>query len=114
MGLFNREKRKQRFEEYKKAIYREWGSVSAQGKAKYVLKKATYAWALQVFAIYCVLMFLFSKIIPEFYFDQYSVLIALVMFVLFGVIQGSMEFDRNEKIYREKYPYKNNPYRKKK
>lgn len=104
--IFNRDVRRQKREEYKKAVYREWGTFSAQGKGRYVLKKATYGWALQVFVIYCALMYTFAFFSDYIIFDLYSVVVALVVFVVFGAVQGSMEFDRNERIYREKYPYK--------
>lgn len=105
MKLFNSEARKAREEDHRQAVYKAWGPISAKGKGKYVLVKATYGWAFQVFALYTVIMFILSKLISSLYFDWLSVLIAFVMFVLFGIIQGSMEFDRNERIYRQKYPY---------
>lgn len=111
MKLFNSAARKEREEDHRQAVYKAWGPISARGKARFVFIKATYGWALQVFVIYCIIMYVFSRFFQALYFDWLAVVIALVMFVLFGVIQGSMEFDRNEKIYREKYPY---GYKKKK
>lgn len=106
MGIFNSEKRKARFEQYKKAVYREWGAISAQGKKKYVLIKATYGWALQIFLIYIAMMYVLSRFSEAFVLDWFAVIFSAVIFVMFGALQGSMEFDRNERIYREKYPYK--------
>ncbi len=106
MRLFNSEKRRARMEQYKNAVYKEWGKISAQGKKKYVLIKATYGWALQVFLVYIAMMYVLSRFNDAFIFDWFTVLFSAVIFVLFGAWQGSMEFDRNERIYREKFPYK--------
>lgn len=105
MKLFNSAARKERKEDHRQAVYKAWGPISAKGKLWFVFVKATYGWALQVFLLYTIIMYVLSRFIQAFYFDWLTVVIALFMFVLFGVIQGSLEFDRNEKIYREKYPY---------
>lgn len=106
MGLFQSPRRQQREQELKNHIYKTWGPISAAGKQKYALKQATYGWALQVLAVYSILMIILSAFNSSFVFDWISFTSALVIFSLFGYIQGSFEFNRNERIYREKYPYK--------
>lgn len=113
-----REKRKERRrkmqEDYIKSVYQNWGPISEKGKTRYMLVKATYGWALQVFLIYIVLMYIMSKFNKNFIFDWITVLFAAVIFFIFGLIQGAGEFNRNEKIYREKYPYSYKPKKKNK
>lgn len=103
---FQSSKRQQREQELKNHIYKTWGPISAAGRQKYALKKASYGWALQVLAVYSILMVILSALNNNFIFDWISFLSAFVVFSLFGYIQGVFEFNHHEKIYREKYPYK--------
>lgn len=106
MGLFQSPRRQQREQELKQHIYKTWGPISTAGRQRYALKQATYGWALQVLAVYSILMIILSMFNNNFVFDWITFFSALVIFSLFGYIQGIIEFNRNEKLYREKYPYK--------
>ncbi len=114
MALFNSEKRQKKAEEYKKTIYKEWGQVSERGKYYYGLKQATVGWAWPILVIYVFMMFMLSKLNEAFVFDWTTISTAGIIFMAFGFFQGITEFNRNEKIYRQKYPYKNKHKRKKK
>ncbi len=114
MALFNKQKRNQRMAEHRQSIYKNWGPISAKGKYYYALKQATVGWAWPILIIYVLMMYLLSKLNDVFTLEFSSIAMAGIVFMAFGFFQGSAEFNRNEKIYREKYPYGNKPKSKKK
>ncbi|MDO4800284.1 MAG: hypothetical protein Q4A52_07215 [Bacillota bacterium] len=108
MKLFDRSQREQRLKEQEELIYRNWGPISRQGRLSYAIKQATYRWALPTYAIYSVLMYFLSRFnAPGMYpYGWSQALIALVIFMVCGFFFGMYLFNRNERIYRKRFPYK--------
>lgn len=93
-------------------IYSKWGRTSKEGLWAYVLKRQIIGWALPMLVVYIIVMYLFSKI-SVVYFDGLTVIIAIIVFSIVAMFKGIFIFNKKEKIYREKFPYKNRKRKKK-
>lgn len=101
------EKKALKEKELKDSIYKNWGAISKAGKRKYILKFGTLSWAFPTFIIYSIFMFIVTRFMPSAYkYDTPQLLFALIAFMIGGMIYGNLMFNRNERIYRKKYPYK--------
>lgn len=106
--IFNKDKREARKKAYNESVYKYWGPISDKGLIPYALKHATYGWALPVFAIYSILMYVMGKISRNsaYSYDKVQFILSMTVFIIFGFFYGVITFKKNEKIYRAKYPYK--------
>lgn len=98
--------RKQREIESEKLILDGWQKNSELGQMKYALKFGAFTWALPTFAIYSVIMIVLNRIIEDSVkYNLYQALFSLFFFVVFGTFYGTTIWKKNEKIYRNKFPY---------
>jgi len=93
--------------EQKKTILKNWPEQRKMGKKKYIFKFGFLNWAVSTFALYCILMIIlnhFTKNGQE--FTLFQAIFAFVFFLIFGLIYSNATWRRNEKIFKEKFPYK--------
>ncbi len=99
-------KRKQRALENEKLILDGWQKNSDQGKMKFALRFGTFSWGLPTFVIYSVIMIILNLIVEESVkYNIYQALLSLIFFIVFGTVYGMTLWKKNEKIYRNKFPY---------
>jgi len=99
-------KRKQRELENEKLVLDGWQKSSEQGKMKYSLKFGAFTWGLPTFVIYSAIMLLLNFVIKDSVkYNIYQALLSLVFFIVFGTLYGMSLWKKNEKIYRNKFPY---------
>jgi len=98
--------RKQRALENEKLVLDGWQKNSDQGKMKFALRFGAFTWGLPTFAIYSVIMIVLNMIIEDSVkYNIYQAILSLVFFILFGTVYGMTLWKKNEKIYRNKFPY---------
>lgn len=98
--------RKQRALENEKLVLDGWQKNSDQGKMKFALKFGAFTWGLPTFAIYSIIMIVLNMIIEDSVkYNIYQAILSLLFFIIFGTVYGMTLWNKNEKIYRNKFPY---------
>lgn len=100
----NKSKRKRAYE---KDILDNWGPQREKGKKNFIVKFGILTWGTSTFLLYWLLLTLINwltKSNTPFVLTQ--MLISYALFLVFGVAYGLILWQRNEKIYLKKFPYK--------
>jgi hypothetical protein len=100
-------KREQRNIEQKKAILKTWPDQREMGKKKYIFKFGFLNWGVSTFAIYSIFMMLlnnFTNIGQE--YTLYQAVYSFLFFLIFGLFYSNATWNKNEKMFKEKFPYK--------
>jgi len=93
-------------EQQRKDVLDNWQSNHDMGKRKYILRFGALSWGIGTFTIYWILIFILGKINPSMMaYGSVEIIGSLVFFIIFGFIYGNILWNRNEKIFLEKYPY---------
>jgi hypothetical protein len=91
----------------KELVMQKWPEQRKLGRGKYILKFGVLNWGVSTFAIYWLLMMGINAITKNgMAISTYQVAFSFVFFLLFGLAYSTTTWFRNEKIYREKFPYK--------
>lgn len=99
-------KQKMRAAENEKLIYDTWPQSRENGKLKFVLRFGAITWGLPTFLIYSAIMIVLNFFVKESVkYDFVQAVIAILFFIIFGTIYGHFIWNKNEKIYRKKFPY---------
>lgn len=92
--------------ENERAITEGWADNSNMGKNKYALRFGLLTWGLPTFVLYSVIMLILNLFVKSgMKYDLIQASFALVFFCVFGIFYGRSLWKKNEKIYRNKYPY---------
>jgi hypothetical protein len=92
--------------ENEKAVLDTWQKNSDLGKKKYALRFGAFTWGIPTFLIYSAIMIVFNFFIKEgVRYDLFQAAFALVFFFIFGTVYGMVLWNKNEKLYRKKFPY---------
>jgi|GEM_PF-1013577 len=99
-------KRKQRARDNEKLVLDGWQKNSEAGKMKFALKFGAFTWGLPTFVIYSVIMVLLNTVLDDTVkYNVSQALFSLFFFIVFGTFYGMSLWKKNEKIYRNKFPY---------
>ena len=92
--------------ENEKAIIDNWQKSSDQGKYKYAIRFGAFTWGFPTFLIYSAIMIVFNFFIKDgVKYDLFQAFFALFFFFIFGTVYGMVLWNKNEKLYRKKFPY---------
>jgi uncharacterized membrane protein YidH (DUF202 family) len=99
-------KREIRQQEYEQNIFDNWHTKRDAGKKNFIIKFGVLSWGLSTFGVYWILVFFMEKFTGN---DQLlnlgQLLYTLIFFAAFGAVYGWMLWNRNEKIFKKKFPY---------
>lgn len=99
-------KREMRQQEYEQNIFENWQSKRESGKKGFILKFGVLTWGLSTFGMYWLLVFIMEKITGNSQaFNLIQLLYTLFFFAVFGAGYGLFLWNRNEKIFKKKFPY---------
>ncbi|MDK2866067.1 MAG: hypothetical protein PWP51_2045 [Clostridiales bacterium] len=91
----------------KDVILKTWPEQRKLGRTKYIIKFGVLNWGVSTFAIYWLLMTGINAVTKtNMAITPFQVVFSFTFFLLFGLAFSTTTWFRNEKIYREKYPYK--------
>ncbi|MBE0450687.1 MAG: hypothetical protein IBX70_07560 [Clostridia bacterium] len=99
-------KREQRRQDYENQIFENWQIKRDEGKWHFILRFGLLTWGASTFALYWVIMMILGKIggLGNL-FTWFQAIYSFVFFILFGILYGLVLWNRNEKIFKKKYPY---------
>ncbi len=99
-------RRKQRVLDDEKLVLDGWQKNSEQGKLKFSLKFGAFTWGFPTFVIYSVIMVVLNLVLKDsIRYNLFQAVFSLFFFIVFGTIYGMMLWNKNEKLYRNKFPY---------
>ncbi|MBS7528245.1 hypothetical protein KHM83_16270 [Fusibacter paucivorans] len=94
-------------ETHKETVLKNWPEQRKMGRMKYILKFGITSWGAPTFAIYWLLMTGINAVTKnDMKITPYQLAVSFMFFLLFGLAYSTTTWYRNEKIFREKYPYK--------
>ncbi len=100
------EQKRKRQKETERQIFDTWQGSSELGRMKYAMKFGFYTWGIPTFTIYSLIMLVLNALVKTTVrYDLYQAGFALFFFVIFGIGYGMVIWNRNEKIFRSKFPY---------
>lgn len=102
-------KNNKEYSERDKAVIESWESYRKLGRNKYIFRYGIVSWGLVTWLIYYAINLIVNMINPDWAIpldNPFTIGMSIVFFAIGGLIFGIVLWNKNEKVYKKKYPYK--------
>ncbi len=102
-------KKLERKASYEREIHNHWHTRREKGKWHFIWRFGVFTWGVTTFCFYWIFLWILIKLtgvsIPMYVATFIQAIFYLSIFMIFGIFYGLYLWNKNEKIYLDKYPY---------